>query len=198
MRRFTIALILLLSLLLLSAVPALAEQNGVYYTVRGGDTLSSIAAYYGVSQQSIVNANNLYNPNHVFAGQVLFIPFGTYHPPAYSDPVYRPTYTVQPGDTLFKIARRYGVSVSQLAQLNQIYNINVLYAGRVLVLPDGVQTQPPVVHPPTGQPFRYYVQPGDTLSRIARRYGVTLHALIAANNLYNPNHIYTGQALIIP
>jgi LysM repeat protein len=111
-------------------------------------------------------------------------------------------HTVQPGETLRRIAESYGVSVEELAAANQIVNPNLIFAGQVLVIPataenDGaaamdetgeVQVQEPVVH---------VVQPGETLTRIAARYGVTTAEIVRLNRLGNPNLIFTGQRLQI-
>jgi LysM repeat protein len=111
------------------------------------------------------------------------------------------TYTVQRGDTLFRIAQRFGVPVSAIAQANNISNPNLIFAGTVLRIPTGTgeapapqPTQPPA--PPSGT---YTVQRGDTLGRIAQRFGVTLSALRAANpNIRNINLIFPGQVINIP
>jgi LysM repeat protein len=100
-------------------------------------------------------------------------------------------YTVQPGDTLYSIARRYGTTVDAIAQANGILNPSYIYVGQVLCIPSGY-APPPV----TGG--YYTVQPGDTLYSIALRYGTSVWAIAAANNLPNPNYIYTGQKLLIP
>jgi len=98
-------------------------------------------------------------------------------------------YTVQRGDTLYSIARRYGTTVQAIAQANGILNPAYIRVGQVLCIP-GLATPPP--------PGGYYaVQRGDTLYSIARRFGTTYWAIAAANNLSNPNYIYPGQGLVI-
>jgi len=115
------------------------------------------------------------------------------------------TYVVQPGDTLFRIALRYGVTVSQIATLNGIANPNLIFAGQTLQIPTGgaVVTPPPGVTatpppPGGGGTTTYVVQPGDTLFRISVRFGVTVAAIVQANGIVNPNLIFVGQVLTIP
>ncbi len=100
-------------------------------------------------------------------------------------------YTVQRGDTLYSIARRYGTTVQAIAQANGILNPSRIYAGQVLCIPSG--WAPP---PLTGG--YYIVQRGDTLYSIALRYGTSVWAIVMANNISNPSLIYPGQALLIP
>jgi LysM repeat protein len=96
------------------------------------------------------------------------------------------SYVVQYGDNLFRIARRFGTTVWALQQLNGIANPNHIYAGQWLCVAQGY----------TGS--TYVVQYGDTLARIARRFGVNLYTLAQANNIWNINRIYAGQVLVIP
>jgi LysM repeat protein len=104
---------------------------------------------------------------------------------------------VQAGDTLYSIARRFGVSIWQLATTNAIPNINLIFVGQVLIIPGGGGTPPPAPGP-SPIPTRYVVQAGDTLYSIARQFGVNVWQLAQFNNLMNPNLIYAGQVLMIP
>lgn len=133
---------------------------------------------------------------------------------------YPTTYVVQPGDTLFSIASRYNVSLSELATINGLYDVNQVYVGQVLRMPSPLPgtgnptppQQPPVVYPyyppqpyyPPGTTVttvttyrRYVVRKGDTLSAVAVCYNTTVAALVAANPGINPNYIYYGQVLNI-
>lgn len=116
------------------------------YVVQFGDTLSRIAARFNTTTATLAQLNGITNPNTIYAGQRLNIPVagqdGTVtepQPPAatatQSAPVENTTYVVQPGDTLFKIAVRFHVTVARLAQANGINNTNLVYVGQRLVIP---------------------------------------------------------------
>ncbi len=98
-------------------------------------------------------------------------------------------YTVQRGDTLFRIAYRFHTTVYGLMQLNGLYSPNFIYAGQTLC----VQAGAPI---PFG--FLYTVQRGDTFYSIARRYGWSVSYLASVNHLSNPGYIYAGMVLLIP
>lgn len=101
-------------------------------------------------------------------------------------------HTVQRGETLYRIALRYGVTVHALASVNRLSNTSRIYAGQRLVIPTGSSGSP---SPSSGV---HIVQRGENLYRIALRYGVTYRALAAANGIANPNRVYVGQRLVIP
>lgn len=173
------------------AWPVSADSS---YIVQPSDTLSQIAERFGITTGALAQANGLSNVNHIYVGQVLIIPDGSTPTPATGG-----SYVVQPGDTLAKIAARYGLTWVTLAQANSLGNANHIYVGQVLIIPGEAQPQPapaPAPEAPTGG--SYTVQAGDTLARIAWRYGLSWTALAQANGLTNPNHIYAGQVLTIP
>jgi LysM repeat protein len=107
------------------------------------------------------------------------------------------TYVIQRGDTLAKIATRYGVTVKQITDLNAIKNPNLIVPGQTLKIP-GTTTAPAATSAPSGSQKTYTVQAGDNLAGIAAKFGVTVQALQQANNISNPDQIFSGQTLKIP
>ena len=106
------------------------------------------------------------------------------------------THTIQPGEALSSIAARYGVTEAELAQVNGIANFNLIYAGKVLIIPGcGASAAAPAAS--VGQGV-HTVAPGETLSGIAAQYGTTWSAIAQANGIANPSTIYAGQRLVIP
>lgn len=105
---------------------------------------------------------------------------------------YQTIHVVRYGDTMYGIARLYGVTPEAIAAANGIYNYNYIYVGQRLVIPVGYPPPPP----PT-QYITYYVRPGDNLASIARAFGTTVWAIAELNGIYNINRIYVGQRLLI-
>lgn len=108
------------------APTAVAQTGGIYYTVQPWENLYRIALRYGTTVDAIVAANHLPSRNLVQAGQVLLIPV---HPPSGTV-----AYIVQPGDTLFSIARRFSTTVEALAALNDLTSPNTIRAGQLLII----------------------------------------------------------------
>jgi LysM repeat protein len=103
---------------------------------------------------------------------------------------------VKPGETLSEIADRHGVSLTRLMQANGISNPNLVVAGQKLVVPGARSSgAAPGSGRSTGQ---VTVQPGETLSEIADRQGVSLTRLMQANGISNPNLVVAGQKLVVP
>ncbi|WP_214700884.1 LysM peptidoglycan-binding domain-containing protein [Exiguobacterium sp. s57] len=111
---------------------------------------------------------------------------------AYQNTSTNKTYTVKSGDTLYGIARTYGVTVSALAAANNITNYSLIYVGQVLIIPGTTVTPPPATT------VKYTVKSSDTLYKIATMYNTTVAKIAAANNITNVNLISVGQVLIIP
>ena len=141
-----VGIIILVAVLLTAATPSHAVAAGpAYHVVRPGQTLSGIAAMYGVSTWALANANGIWNWNYIYSGQVLVVPYGGYptyvryyNPPApvyYPRPTYDCYYWVRYGDTMSGIAARYGTNAWTLARANGIYNLNWIYAGQHLRIP---------------------------------------------------------------
>lgn len=181
------------------------------YVVEEGDSLGTIAQQFGVSAVSIMENNNLQDPNNVFVGQVLLIP--NYIPPAPTTNSSGETaaggatdntgsaaptgqevsHVVQPGETLYGIAQKYGADANAIAEANNVTNRNQLRVGQKLIIP-GV-----TVRDAAAALGRVHtVQSGESLTAIAQLYGVSAEEIIAFNNISNPDAIYVGQELVIP
>lgn len=104
-------------------------------------------------------------------------------------------YTVQSGNTLGEIAAMYGTTAQQIADLNGITNINLIYPGERL----RIHTNSTVNGSEQRQmgEIIYTVERGNTLSQIARAYNVTVESLVELNNITNPNLIYPGEKIKI-
>ncbi len=158
------------------------------YTVKAGDSLYRIAQNFGVSVGDIIDANNLTSTT-LSIGQTLIIP-GQSSTPDVGDTL---NYTVKSGDSLWKIANQFGVTVDAIRNLNNLTS-NTLQIGQVLKIPVGSTSPTP---PSTGGTTTYTVKAGDSLWKIANQFGVTVDDIRSLNNLTS-NTLQIGQVLKIP
>jgi LysM repeat protein len=115
-----------------------------------------------------------------------------------------PVVVVQDGDTLTGISRRQGVAIADIVALNGLANPNRIYVGQRLRM-TAPEPAAPAAPAPAAAPAAHVasatvhtVARGETLWTIARRYGVSVSAIVAANAITNPSRIYGGQQLTIP
>ena len=163
----------------------------IFYTIRKGDTLSEIASRYGTTVQELVSINNIANPNLIYPGETIRVATNSTIHGSETRGTGSITYTVQRGNTLSQIASTYGVTVNHIVQMNNIQNPNLIYPGEKLRITESSNTN----LNPVMQNNYYTIQRGDTLSGIARRYGVTVQYLVNLNGIRNPNLIYAGELL---
>jgi LysM repeat protein len=194
--KFALAVIFLLGLLL--NAPVYADST---YTVQAGDSLFRISQQFGVSITAIMQANGLSN-TLIYSGQQLIIPDGSNPAPAPATGTQ--THTVQPGETLFTIGLRYGLTWTTIAQANGIGEH--VYVGQVLTIPSSNNPAPAPTDapPPTAVPSApaagnqtHVVQAGETLYLIGVKYGIPWTSIQQANNLPSET-VYAGQQLLIP
>jgi LysM repeat protein len=168
-------------------------------TVQLGQTLSGLAAHYGISTSALAAANGIANPDLVAAGTVLHLPAAGSPAPAGAPATTTfTTVEVQPGQTLSALAARYGTTATALAAANGITNLNLIEAGTVLQLPHPVSAPAATGTPAVATVGTVTVKPGDTLTSLAAHYGTTPGALAAANGITNPNVVFAGLQLKLP
>lgn len=146
------------------------------YTIKSGDTLSSIATRFNTTYQDLARLNNIASPYVIYPNQVIKIKGDN------TVANNATTYVVKSGDTLSGIAIKYGTTYQALARLNGISNPNYIYVGQVLKV-NGTASK------------TYTVQSGDTLSGIANKLGVSVSYLVSKNGIHNANLIYAGETL---
>ncbi len=185
-----------------SEIPQIDNPTGIintqteFYTVQRGDTLSGIAQRYGTTVQELASINNISNPNLIYPGQVLRVLTNSTVNGNETRGTGSITYTVKRGNTLSQIARTYGVSIASIVEANNIQNPNLIYPGQKLRITDSnSNTLRPMEQ--QNSRYRYIVRRGDTLSEIARIYGVSVSYLVNLNNIANPNIIFPGQVIRI-
>ncbi len=197
------------------APPPPAPTN---YVVRSGDSFWKIARANNTTTREIQRLNPNVKADSLRPGMVLKIP-GTASSPlpaealspgedsGVSSAAASSTYVVRSGDSLSKIAARNGTTVAALREANNLRS-DVIQIGQSLVIPGGGAATGPsngslindYTPPPAenGNEMTFVVQRGDTLGEIARKFDVTVHDLMAANNISDPRRIRVGQKLVIP
>lgn len=168
-------------------------NDGNYYAAPNNHGFAKFAGQQYSSANYIGSVNvdmNLFNNNvYIEASSSVKDEKGTTGEKEESRVDAEKIYIVSEGDTLSEIAKKYGVTVSALASLNQISNINLIYIGQVLKIP--------VNSASTNEKIYYTVVKGDTLSGIASKFGTTTAKIANLNNISNVNLIYIGQVLRI-
>lgn len=180
-------------------------KNSIY-DVRSGDTMWDIARAFGTSVDALRRINYIGRGSRIYVGQKLKIPSsarrlkeknetgnksrGTYASTTSSEKSQdnkEKTHKVRSGDTLWDIARKFGVTTTRIRRMNGLGRSSRIYPGQILVVSDGGSSKY-VVHK---------VRRGDTLSRIAQRYRTSIARIIAANDINDPDELKVGAKLKI-
>lgn len=176
---------LLYATLLLSVLTT-SGQAATVHSVRKGETLTEIAQAYKVTVQAIKAANKLSNENAIAVGQKLNIPAEA---PQFTE------YKIRNGDNLSDIAKDHGVTLRSITALNAIGNANRIRVGQIIKVPVKTEANAAPVAPTY---VKYKVRSGDSLSDIAKKYGVNLNTLTSLNSIRRANRIKVGQIIKIP
>ena len=171
------------------------SENPRNYTVKRGDTLSEIATNFNITQKTLMALNGLTNRNNIVPGQILRLTGESVteaeekkdQPEVVKDVA---VYQVKKGDSLISIANAYGISLNELLAMNDVRKRNVLRIGYELKVPKHDEVESKLK---TAQ--EYKVRKGDTLSEIAKNFGLKESELLAINGLTNRNKLVPGQVL---
>jgi LysM repeat protein len=182
------------------------DQNTIYF-VQPGDSLYQIARKFNTTVAEIKAVNNLQS-DVIYVGQRLYIPGrGSDTPPEMPDNDSQQSYLVQPGDSLYQIARKFNTTVAEIKAVNNLQS-DVIYVGQRLNIPgtgsgnSGGDTADPEVPgndsdaPYSEEGIVYFVRPGDSLYLISLKFKTTVEKIRTFNSLVN-NALYVGQMLYI-
>ncbi len=186
--------------------PAPAATSGGRYTIVHGDTISSIAARFGVSTQSVLTANGLGWSSIIYPGQTIAIPaagaalniqtVSSVTPaPGASAPTATTSYTIVAGDTVSAIAARFGVTTAAILAANGMGSSTIIYSGRTLVIPapSAASTPAPTASGPAltdeqAANVRLIIQTGQRLGVPDRGIVVALAAAMQESGIRNLNY----------
>lgn len=176
------------------------------YSVKKGDTVSSIAGRYGLSTASVLAMNGLSWKSTIYPGQTLHLSSakasaGTTTKSTASTTSAGGRYTVVRGDTLSSIAARHGVTTAALLKANGLGLASIIYPGQKVTIPGKGTTSSssaPSASSSSSSSSHYVIRSGDTLSSIAKAHSTTVEKLMGANGLSWTSTIYAGKKLTIP
>jgi len=205
----------------LAAAAAAEPPPDVRHRVRSGESLSGIARQHGVSIESLRARNGL-RGSVIHPGDTLMIPTGASGaaapvaearqdivaqlperlpsagrattPARSAAAPSASTHKVKPGETLWGVARQYGVTVPALAGANGMTSRSQLVAGSRLQIPGADKTSAPVGE---ASPMTYKVRRGDTLTQIAERFNVSVQQLMTWNQMRQSNSLRAGQKIVV-
>ena len=197
------------------AAPVASGVDGAAYTIRQGDTLSSVGQRYGLSWQAIAHANGMAEFSILTVGETIVLPGVSSVQDEISAPVAAPApapltqpdssvtvndqiYTVTPGDTIFAIAGEHGLNWQTLAAYNGLSDNALLQIGDSVRIPAPAVGGDVGVAAPATAIRRHTVQPGETLWSIADAYDVSWFALMEANHLDENSVLSIGQEIRLP
>ncbi len=206
-----------------AAMQPMAPAAPATYTIVRGDTISGIAARYGLNTNTVLQLNGLSGNTIIYPGQQIKLS-GSAAAPSAPAPAPSPepspasssaaSYTVVSGDTLSGIAARHGVALSDVFSWNGLNGRSIIYPGQKIKVGPGTNAPAPAAPAPAAlvpasapaapaapalaNTGSYTIKSGDTLGGIASRLGVSLSSLLSANKLSMSTIIYPGQKLAIP
>ncbi len=184
-------------------MPSSKQTSWVKHKIRKGETVSTIARKYGVSQYAIFSANNLSRRSKIYAGKQLVVPVPNDR--SYSSNKKRNyemegnLYVVRSGDNVWEIAKAFGTTPEKIRKLNKLDSKSRIHIGQKLVITNSknqkIYASKNVSTDKTGN---YKVKRGDSLWEIANKFNTSVSDLRRLNGLGRRSYIYPGQKLKVP
>jgi membrane-bound lytic murein transglycosylase D len=185
-----------------SQTPVSSPAEYGKHVVMTGETLSSIARKYDTNINKIIYANGLQRSNHISPGDELRIPARGTVVYDTRKPATRPAkkvteYSVNRGDSLYTIAKKFGTTTQAIQKHNKLQTKNLII-GQKLKIPTSKETE--LVKAPASKEKAksvYVVKPGDSPFDIAKRHKITVDQLLSLNSLSQKCKIFPGQRLYV-
>lgn len=194
----------------LAQLPKDKRVNWLRYTIKSGDTISTIAAHYRTTPRMLRQVNNLQS-NKIRAGKVLFVPVASQGTEQYvlsaterlkkkqnrtsrSNRI-KQIHITQAGDSFWEIARHYGVNTRDVARWNNLGTSDTLRVGQKLVIWSKADTTASSRDRQLIRKVGYQVRPGDSLARIAQKFNIKISDIEGWNGITRNNYLQPGQAL---
>lgn len=197
----------------LARIPPESRVTWDRYTIKAGDSLSTIARKYKVSVESLKSINSLSN-NNIRAGKTLMVPIASQNAKHYSfssgqrlakkQAAYSKKesgsaidYVVQDGDSFWSISRQYGVTVRKLAKWNNLAPNDPIKPGQSLKIWTDVPTLNTFKSGSVVRKVHYRVRSGDSLARIANKFSININDIVKWNQLKKSKYLQPGQKLTL-
>lgn len=171
-------------------MPNQCPPNTILYTIQQNDNLIRIANKFNTTISAILSINpqiNYYST--LYIGDTLCIPLQ----PQYAACPEGNYYRIKAGDTFYKIARFFNISVDDLSEANPGVDPTKLFIGQIICIP---LATPPITCP--DNTIEYTIKAGDTLYKLAQTYNTTVEAIRRLNPTLEPTALLAGQKVCIP
>ena len=162
------------------------------YTVKAGDTVSSIARKFQLSANQLIQINNLTAKGLIVPGQKLKLVANAVVPASQSKADAATVHVVKRGDTIASIAKQYQISITTILSMNKLSATAIIFPGQRLTIGSVI---PKAVKP--AAPIEHTVQAGETLASIAKHYGIALNTILEANGFTESSLVYGGQKILL-
>jgi len=173
-----------------AATPILSTATQLHYTVKAGDTVSSIARKFQLSTNQLLQLNNLDAKALIVPGQKLKLVANAVVPASQAKANAATVHVVKRGETVQSIAKKYSISITTVLSINKLSAKAIIFPGQRLligsVIPKAVKPIAPQTHT---------VQAGETLASIANFYGLALNTVLSANGFSESSLVYGGQTI---